>query len=64
MAQNEWFPGGPAAFVVLFSLSFFFVNTEPYTTNYTLPTLVFPERVRASFSGISAAAGKVNEQPH
>ncbi len=59
MERNGWLLGGQTAFVVLFSLSFLFADIGPNATTYTLPTLVFHEEVRSSFSGISAAAGKV-----
>jgi PHS family inorganic phosphate transporter-like MFS transporter len=49
----------PAAFVILYGLSFYFSNLGPNTTTYVVPSEVYPEEVRATCHGISAAAGKL-----
>lgn len=46
-------------FVALFGISFFFVNFGPNATTFLIPSEIFPEAIRASAHGISAAAGKV-----
>ena len=46
-------------FMVLFGISFFFVNFGPNATTFLIPSEIFPETIRASAHGISAAAGKV-----
>lgn len=45
-------------FIVLFGLSFFFINFGPNATTFLIPTEVFPTSIRASAHGISAALGK------
>ncbi|CAM9669015.1 unnamed protein product, partial [Hapterophycus canaliculatus] len=48
-----------AALLMLFySLTFFFSNFGPNSTTFMLPSLTFPDQVRGSLNGISAAAGK------
>ena len=49
----------PAAFYLLYGLSFFFCNMGPNTTTFVIPSEIFPTSIRASAHGISAAAGKV-----
>ncbi|CAM9289765.1 unnamed protein product [Ectocarpus sp. 13 AM-2016] len=45
--------------MLLYSLTFFFSNFGPNTTTFMLPSLTFPDQVRSSLNGISAAAGKL-----
>lgn len=40
------------------SLTFFFSNFGPNSTTFMLPSLTFPDQVRGSLNGISAASGK------
>ncbi|CAM9146048.1 unnamed protein product, partial [Laminaria digitata] len=44
--------------MTLYSLTFFFSNFGPNSTTFMLPSLTFPDQVRGSLNGISAAAGK------
>ena len=46
-------------FVIIFGLSFFFVNFGPNTTTFLIPSEIFPTKIRASAHGISAATGKI-----
>jgi len=46
-------------FVLLFGLSFFFVNFGPNATTFLIPSEIYPTRIRARAHGISAATGKV-----
>ncbi|CAN0084714.1 unnamed protein product [Ectocarpus sp. 4 AP-2014] len=45
--------------MLLYSLTFFFSNFGPNSTTFMLPSLTFPDQVRSSLNGISAAAGKL-----
>ncbi|CAM9365980.1 unnamed protein product [Ectocarpus fasciculatus] len=45
--------------MLLYSLTFFFSNFGPNSTTFMLPSLTFPDQVRGSLNGISAAAGKL-----
>eukprot|EP00850_Spirogloea_muscicola_P020858 SM000229S07494 [mRNA] locus=s229:27820:31480:+ [translate_table: standard] len=47
-----------AAFVAMYSLTFFFSNWGPNATTFILPAEVFPARFRSTAHGMSAAAGK------
>ena len=49
----------PALLLVLYGLTFFFSNFGPNSTTFILPAETFPPEVRATFNGISAAAGKL-----
>ncbi len=51
--------GDPAMLVFLYGLTFFFANYGPNTTTFILPSLIFEEHHRATWNGVSAAAGKV-----
>jgi PHS family inorganic phosphate transporter-like MFS transporter len=44
--------------LLIYGLTFFFSNFGPNTTTFILPSETFPASVRASFNGLSAAAGK------
>lgn len=46
-------------FILLFGLSFFFVNFGPNTTSFLIPSEVYPTKIRATAHGLSAAIGKV-----
>ncbi|CAM9493408.1 unnamed protein product [Scytosiphon promiscuus] len=48
-----------AILMLLYSLTFFFSNFGPNSTTFMLPSLTFPDQVRGSLNGISAAAGKL-----
>nr|BAX09091.1 putative phosphate transporter [Cryptomeria japonica] len=50
--------GNHAAFVVLYSFTFFFSNFGPNSTTFIVPAEIFPARLRSTCHGISAAAGK------
>ena len=45
-------------FILIFGLSFFFVNFGPNTTTFLIPAEIYPTRIRARAHGISAAIGK------
>ncbi|MBX5465914.1 MAG: MFS transporter [Firmicutes bacterium] len=49
----------PVAFLVLYAISYFFVEFGPNTTTFLVPAEVFPTNLRGTGHGISAAAGKV-----
>jgi PHS family inorganic phosphate transporter-like MFS transporter len=46
-------------FLMLFGVSYFFVNFGPNTTTFLIPSEIFPTNIRAKAHGISAAIGKV-----
>src|SRR3990167_6945479 len=46
-------------FVILFGVSFFFVNFGPNTTTFLIPSEIYPTSIRARAHGISAAVGKM-----
>ena len=46
-------------FIMLFGLSFFFVNFGPNTTTFLIPSEIYPTNIRATAHGLSAAIGKV-----
>lgn len=46
-------------FVMLFGVSFFFVNFGPNTTTFLIPSEIYPTTIRARAHGISAAVGKL-----
>lgn len=46
-------------FIVIFGLSFFFVNFGPNATTFLIPSEIYPTNMRARAHGISAAVGKV-----
>jgi PHS family inorganic phosphate transporter-like MFS transporter len=47
-----------AAFVALYSLTFFFANWGPNATTFVVPAEIFPAKFRSTGHGISAASGK------
>ena len=51
--------GHVVVFIVLFGLSFFFVNFGPNATTFLIPSEIYPTNIRARAHGISAATGKV-----
>ncbi|OGT68972.1 MAG: MFS transporter [Gammaproteobacteria bacterium RIFCSPHIGHO2_12_FULL_45_9] len=46
-------------FVLVFGISFFFVNFGPNTTTFLIPSEVYPTNIRAKAHGLSAAIGKL-----
>ena len=46
-------------FILLFGISFFFVNFGPNTTTFLIPSEIYPTNIRARAHGISAAVGKL-----
>lgn len=46
-------------FILLFGISFFFVNFGPNTTTFLIPSEIYPTTIRARAHGISAAVGKL-----
>lgn len=46
-------------FVLVYGLSFFFINFGPNTTTFLIPSEIYPANIRAKAHGISAAIGKV-----
>lgn len=46
-------------FIIIFGISFFFVNFGPNTTTFLIPAEIYPATIRAKGHGISAAVGKV-----
>lgn len=51
--------GVPALLVVLYGMTFFFANYGPNTSTFILPALLFEKEHRATWNGVSAAAGKL-----
>uniref|UniRef100_A0A0G4H4L2 Major facilitator superfamily (MFS) profile domain-containing protein n=1 Tax=Chromera velia CCMP2878 TaxID=1169474 RepID=A0A0G4H4L2_9ALVE len=49
----------PAAFLLLYALTFFFSNFGPNATTYIIPGEFYPPRVKATLHGMSAASGKL-----
>lgn len=46
-------------FLLIFGISFFFVNFGPNTTTFLIPSEIYPTNIRARAHGISAAIGKI-----
>lgn len=46
-------------FIVVYGLSYFFINFGPNATTFLIPSEVFPTSIRAKGHGLSAAIGKV-----
>ena len=46
-------------FVVVFGISFFFINFGPNATTFLIPSEIYPTHLRAMAHGLSAAIGKV-----
>ncbi|KAH7843474.1 hypothetical protein Vadar_017074 [Vaccinium darrowii] len=55
---NHWLNHNHTAFLVMYSLTFFFSNFGPNATTFVVPAEIFPARLRSTCHGISAAAGK------
>ncbi len=53
MAKNPW------AFLVVFGVSYFFVEFGPNETTFVYPSEIFPTSIRGAGDGISAAGGKI-----
>jgi PHS family inorganic phosphate transporter-like MFS transporter len=51
-ARNVW------AFLVLFAISYFFIEFGPNETTFVYPSEIFPTAIRGTGDGISAAGGK------
>jgi len=49
----------PDVFLVVFGLSYLFIEFGPNVTTFVYPTEVFPTKVRGTADGISAASGKI-----
>jgi PHS family inorganic phosphate transporter-like MFS transporter len=48
-----------AALLFLYGLTFFFANFGPNSTTFILPSETYPQEVRSSLNGFSAACGKL-----
>lgn len=46
-------------FLLIFGISFFFVNFGPNSTTFLIPSEIYPTNIRAKAHGLSAAIGKV-----
>lgn len=46
-------------FLLIFGVSFFFINFGPNTTTFLIPSEVYPTSIRAKGHGFSAAVGKL-----
>jgi PHS family inorganic phosphate transporter-like MFS transporter len=51
--------GDPIMLVFLYGMTFFFSNYGPNTVTFIMPSLIFEEEHRATWNGVSAAAGKL-----
>ncbi|KAL3911667.1 MAG: hypothetical protein SGILL_007191 [Bacillariaceae sp.] len=58
-ANWSYLRGYPAMLVFLYGMTFFFANYGPNTTTFILPSLIFEQEHRATWNGVSAAAGKL-----
>lgn len=45
--------------MVMYALTFFFVNFGPNATTFVVPAEIFPARLRSTCHGISAAIGRM-----
>jgi PHS family inorganic phosphate transporter-like MFS transporter len=45
--------------LLVFGLSFFVSNVGPNTTTFVMPSQLFPENIRSTANGVSAASGKL-----
>ncbi|MHB8263497.1 MAG: MFS transporter [Acidimicrobiales bacterium] len=52
MSKNPW------AFLVVFGISYFFIEFGPNETTFVYPSEIFPTSIRGAGDGISAAGGK------
>jgi len=48
----------PGLLMTIYALTFFFANFGPNSTTFILPSESYPQHVRASLNGFSAASGK------
>jgi PHS family inorganic phosphate transporter-like MFS transporter len=48
----------PVAFLLVYGVSYFFIEFGPNTTTFVYPAEIFPVNVRGAANGISAGAGK------
>eukprot|EP00929_Paragymnodinium_shiwhaense_P069093 TRINITY_DN34853_c0_g1_i3.p2 TRINITY_DN34853_c0_g1~~TRINITY_DN34853_c0_g1_i3.p2 ORF type:complete len:150 (+),score=32.14 TRINITY_DN34853_c0_g1_i3:920-1369(+) len=48
----------PEVLLVVYGLTYFFSNFGPNSTTFILPSETFPQEVRSSLNGVSAAMGK------
>ncbi len=46
-------------FLLIFGISFFFINFGPNTTTFLIPSEIYPTSIRAKGHGLSAAIGKL-----
>jgi MFS transporter, PHS family, inorganic phosphate transporter len=51
--------GSMLIFILIFGLSFFFVNFGPNSTTFLIPSEIYPTNIRARAHGFSAATGKI-----
>ncbi|KAG7357878.1 general substrate transporter [Nitzschia inconspicua] len=58
-ANWTYLRGYPTMLVFLYGMTFFFANYGPNTTTFMLPSLIFEPEHRATWNGVSAAAGKL-----
>jgi len=49
----------PVLFLIVYAVSYFFIEFGPNTTTFLVPSEVFPTHLRGTAHGISAAAGKI-----
>ena len=49
----------PILFLLLYAVSYFFIEFGPNTTTFLVPSEAFPTNLRGTAHGISAAAGKI-----
>lgn len=49
----------PILFLIIYAVSYFFIEFGPNTTTFLVPTEVFPTSLRGTAHGISAAGGKI-----
>jgi len=49
----------PILFLIIYAVSYFFIEFGPNTTTFLVPSEVFPTNLRGTAHGISAAGGKI-----
>lgn len=49
----------PILFLIIYGVSYFFIEFGPNTTTFLVPSEVFPTRLRGTGHGMSAAGGKI-----
>jgi PHS family inorganic phosphate transporter-like MFS transporter len=57
-SYTELVAKAPAAYIILYALTFFFTNFGPNSTTFIIPSELFPTAFRSTAHGISAACGK------